>query len=143
MKRFGRYNNDFNNLFECYAKVSPGLVVERSLPSETRQPIDLSAKSPSFPNIKQIKVFVQRHGRGADLSHVIKTSSIHSDDGDGGVIISGSEGDKNFDVVTNKKSAQVKTIDRQGNIENDFVTNIAPRYDSGRGELTIIHVEEL
>lgn len=143
MKRFGRYNNDFNNLFECYAKVSPGLVVERSLPSETRKPVDISSRTLSFPDVKKIKVFIQRHGRGADLAHVIKTNNVDSDDGDGGVIISGTEGERNFNVVTSKSSAQVKVVDRQGNIENDFVTNIAPRFDSERGELTIIHVEEL
>jgi len=143
MKRFGRYNNDFNNLFECYAKVSPGLVAERTLPSETRKPIDLSSREPSYPDVKQVKVFIQRHGRGADLAHVIKAKNIDSDDGDGGVILSGTEGEKIFNIVTNKKSAQVKTIDSQGNIENDFVTNIAPRFDSENKELTIIHVEEL
>ncbi len=143
MKRFGMYNDDFNGLFECYAKVSPGLVVERTLPSETRRTVDLSTKSSSYADIKQVKVFIQRHGRGADLAHVIKTKTVDSDDGDGGVILSGIEGEKNFNITTNKKSAQVKMIDSQGNIENDFVTNIAPRFDDNNKELTIIHVEEL
>ena len=69
--------------------------------------------------------------------------SVDSDDGDGGAILTGSEDDKTFNIVTNKKSAQVKMIDQQGNVENDFVTNISPRFDGSTGELTIIQVEEL
>ena len=45
--------------------------------------------------------------------------------------------------MINKKSAQVKVVDQQGNIENDFVTGIAPRFDEESGELTIIHVNEV
>ena len=144
MKRFGMYDNDFNNLFECYTKVT-GVINEapiRQLPSETRD-TNTSSKGDSFPGLKQIKVFVQKPGRGADLMNMISVSSVDSDDRDGGAVISGNEHDRNFHVSTTKKSAQIKTIDRMGNVENDFVTNIEPRFDPNTGELTIIHVEEL
>lgn len=144
MKRFGMYDNDYNNLFECYNQVA-GVINEapiRQLPSETREQ-STSNKGDSFPGIKQIKVFVQKPGRGADLMNMINVSSVDSDDHEGGAIISGNENDRNFHVSTTKKSAQIKTIDRLGNIENDFVTNIEPRFDPKSGELTIIHVEEL
>jgi hypothetical protein len=143
MKRFGRYDNDFNNLFECYSKVSPGLIVERELPSATREILSDTIGGTSFNGLKNVKVFLQRPGRGADLSHLINLKSVDSDDGDGGAILTGSEDDKTFNIVTNKKSAQVKMIDQQGNVENDFVTNISPRFDGSTGELTIIQVEEL
>lgn len=141
MKRFGMYNNDFNNLFECYAKVNKELVVE-GLPSETRKPVTISTGD-SFPGLKNVKIFIQKPGRGADLSNIINVKSIDSDNGDGGAIISGTEHDKMFHLVTTDKNAQVKTIDKQGALENDFVTTVAPRYDENKGELTIIHIEHL
>lgn len=141
MKRFGRYDNDFNNLFECYQQVN-GMVMERSLPSETRQPTSITTGN-SFPGVKHVKVFIQRPGRGADLTNMINVSRVDSDDGESGAIISGVDGDKTFNIATTKKTAQVKTIDSQGNLENDFVTNVSPRYDADKKELTIIHVEQL
>jgi hypothetical protein len=141
MKRFGRYDNDFNGLFECYRQVN-SLVVERELPSATRQPTSITTGD-SFPGIKTIKVFVQRPGRGADLTNIIDVNRLGSDNGDNGTVISGTEGDKVFDVITTSKGAQIKTYDNENNLENDFVTNIAPRYDSEARELVIIHVEEL
>jgi hypothetical protein len=141
MKRFGKYDNDFNALFECYSQVN-SMVMERQLPSETREPTSISTGD-SFPGIKRVKLFIQKPGRGADLANLINVSRIDSDDGQNGSIISGSEGEKTFNIATTQKTAQVKMIDSQGNIENDFVTTVAPRYDSGSGELTIIHVETL
>jgi len=141
MKRFGRYDNDFNGLFECYRQVN-SLVVERELPSATRQPTSITTGD-SFPGIKTIKVFVQRPGRGADLTNIIDVNRLGSDNGDNGTVISGTEGDKIFNVTTTSKGSQIKTYDNENNLENDFVTNIAPRYDSEARELVIIHVEEL
>lgn len=141
MKRFGMYNNDFNNLFECYAKVNKQLVVE-SLPSETRKATTISTGD-SYPGLKQIKIFIQKPGRGADLTNIINVKSIDSDNGNGGAIISGDENDRTFHLVTTDKNAQVKTIDQQGTLENDFVTNVAPKFDQSKGELSIIHVEHL
>lgn len=142
MKRFGTYDNDFNNLFECYNKVNKNIVVERSLPSETRQPIT-TLTGDSFPGIKHVKIFIQRPGRGADLAHLVNINSIDSDNGESGAILSGTEGEKSFHMSTTDTNAQVKVVDSQGNLENDFVTTIAPKYDSKSGELTIIHVETL
>lgn len=142
MKRFGMYNNDFNNLFECYAKVSPGLVLERDLPSQTRKKVTLSTGD-SFPKIKRVKIFIQRPGRGADLAHTINIKSIDSDNHDGGAFITGTEHDKIFNVITTKTNAQVRVIDTQGNVENEFVTAVQPKYDSNTGELSIIHIETL
>ena len=53
MKRFGRYDNDFNNLFECYSKVSPGLIVERELPSATREVLSDTIGGTSFNGLKK------------------------------------------------------------------------------------------
>lgn len=142
MKRFGRYDNDFNNLFECYSKVNKSFVIERQLPSETRQPIT-TLTGDSYPGIKHVKIFIQRPGRGADLAHLVKINSIDSDNGESGAILSGIEGDKTFHMSTTDTNAQVKVVDSQGNLENDFVTTVAPKYDSGTGELSIIHVETL
>tara|TARA_B100002019_G_scaffold263569_1_gene251727 strand:- start:1592 stop:2020 length:429 start_codon:yes stop_codon:yes gene_type:complete len=142
MKRFGRYDNDFNALFECYNLVNPDVVVERELPSVSRQK-NTTSSGESFPGLKKIKIFVQKPGRGADLMHMIDLKTIDSDDSDGGTVISGKESDKNFHMITTKKSAQIKTVDDQGQLENDFVTNIAPKFDRTSGELTIIHVEHL
>lgn len=144
MKRFGTYESDFANLFECYAQVNKSVVVERDLPSVNRSiNIPTTSKEPSFKGLKFIKIFLQRVGQGADLIHLVKLKSIDSDDGEGSTIITGSEGDDTIQIVVNKSSAQVKVVDSQGNIENDFVTNIAPRFDSENGELTIIHVNEV
>ena len=142
MKRFGKYDGDFAALFECYGKVNSDVVTERELPSMMRRSVSTTGGE-SFPGLKRIKVFIQKPGRGADLMHLIKLNSIDSDDSTGGTILSGSESDKNFHMTTTKKSAQIKTIDDQGQLEDDFVTNVAPKFDRDSGELTIIHVEQL
>jgi hypothetical protein len=144
MKRFGKYEDDFANLFECYAQVNKSIVVERDLPSISRGVnIPTTSKSPSFSGLKFIKIFLQRTGQGADLIHLAKLKSIDSDDGEGSTIITGVEDDDTIQIVVSKKNAQVKVVDSEGNIENDFVTGIAPRFDSESGELTIIHVNEV
>lgn len=144
MKRFGTYESDFANLFECYAQVNKSIVVERDLPSVSRSVnIPTNSKEPSFRGLKFIKIFLQRAGQGADLIHLAKLKSIDSDDGEGSTIITGTENDDTIQIVVNKKSAQVKVVDSQGNIENDFVTSIAPGFDNESGELTIIQVNEV
>ena len=140
MKRFGKYDNDFNNLFECYSKV--GTIVERELPSVSRASMT-SISGDSFPGAKFIKVFIQKTGRGADLAHLAKVASIDSDDGDGGTVLTGHDGDKKLHIITTKKNAQVKTVDDIGNIENDFVTTAPVRYDNDLKEIIIIQVEEV
>ena len=140
MKRFGRYNNDFNGLFECYAKV--GTIVEGELPSSNRNPI-VSSSIESFPGAEFIKVFVQQKGRGADLVHLAKVESIGSDDGDGGTVISGEDGDKTLHISTTNNGVKVTVSDKQGSIENTFVTPTPVRYDNKSKEITIIQVEEV
>jgi len=140
MKRFGRYNSDFTNLFECYSQV--GTVTERKFPS-TSIGIDGASSGISFPGAEFIKVFIQQAGRGADLTHLAKISSIDSDDGDGGSIITGVEGDKQLHIVTTKDNAQVRVVGSAGDIENEFVTITPIRYDDKNKEIVIIQVEEV
>jgi len=140
MKRFGRYNNDFTNLFECYSQV--GTVTERKLPSIERVPTGVSTGN-SFPGAKFIKVFIQRIGRGADLTHLAKIDSIDSDDGNGGAILTGEDGDKQLHITTTKDSTQVRIVDKTGTIENDFITTTPVRYDDKSKEITVIQVEEV
>lgn len=140
MKRFGRYDNDFNGLFECYAKV--GTIVERELPSISREPI-MSKTGDSFPGAKFIKVFVQQKGRGADLVHLAKIDSIGSDDGECGTVITGKDGDKTLHICTIKSGVKVTVSDKEGSIENTFVTPTPARYDNKSKEITVIQVEEV
>lgn len=144
MKRFGTYESDFANLFECYAQVNKSVVMERDLPSISRGiNIPTSKNGSSFKGLKFVKIFIQQTGQGADLIHLAKLKSIDSDDGEGSVIITTIEGDDTIQIVINKDNSQVKVVDSQGNVENDFVTSIAPRFDEDSGELTIIHVNEV
>lgn len=143
MKRFGRYDNDFNNLFECYSQVQPELVQEISLPSLSRSKQTKSTQ-PSYPGLNTIKIFVQQPGRGADLRHMASDCDVMSDDGDGGVILSGKSDQDSIHATITKNDAQIKIVDPvDGHVENEFVTKIKPRYDSAQNELSIIHVEEL
>jgi hypothetical protein len=142
MKRFGYYDNDFNKLFECYERVTGDLVTE-NLPSELRELKQSQNSGTSYPGLDMVKVFHQKRGRGADLIHQIDVSKIESDNGEGGVILSGSDGDKTFDIITNNKNAQVKVYDPTGKLENQFVTSISPRYDTRTNELTIINIDVL
>lgn len=144
MKRFGTYESDFANLFECYAQVNKNIVVERDLPSVSRSVnIPTNEKGSSFKGLKFVKIFLQRTGQGADLIHLAKLKSIDSDDGQGSTIITAQEEEDTIHIVISNKSAQVKVVDTQGNIENEFVTNVAPKFDQDNGELTIIHVNEV
>ena len=59
MKRFGRYDNDFNALFECYSLVNSDVVVERELPSVSRQK-STKISGESFPGLKKVKIFIQK-----------------------------------------------------------------------------------
>ena len=143
MKRFGMYDNDFNSLFECYSKVRPGIIDERTLPSETRDS-NVNKTGKSFPGLKSLKIFIQQPGRGADLRHLLSNLNLMSDDGDGGVVLSGDDGSGRIHASITKRDAQVKIIDpTDGRIENEFITRIQPKFDPERRELSIIHVEEL
>ena len=140
MKRFGMYNDDFTNLFECYSRV--GTVVERELPSVERKAVSVSS-TPSFENASVVKIFIQKPGQGADLAHHAKIISVDSDDGEGGVILTCKEGDKTIQLSTTPESVQVKIVSQSGDIENNFITTLPVRFDSKLGELTVIQVEEV
>jgi hypothetical protein len=144
MKRFGMYNDDFKNMFECYSRVSPEIVAERTLPSMNRKtPPAINPVGHSFPGAKYCKIFIQQPGRGADLRHLGKVNRVESDDGEGNTVISSSEQNITLNVVTTETGAQVRIIDSTGRVENEFVTNIAPRFDNSTKEITIIHIEQL
>lgn len=142
MKRFGYYNNDFNNLFECYAKVTP--IVERELPSVNMQRVTtLNKNGHSYPEAKFCKIFVQRPGGGADLTYFGKISSIDSDDGQGNTVITAKDGDKILNVVTTKSNAQVRVISNTGHVDDEFITSLPARFDSSSKDITIIKIEDL
>lgn len=142
MKRYHLQDSDFTNLYERYCQVSKS-TQEHVVIDVLIQENDTSSSESSYPGIKTVKVFVQRPGQGADLMYLIHVVRVDSDNGSSGAVISG-EGENNlFHITTTDKSAQVKVVDSKGMIENDFVTNIKPKFDSDNKELIIIHVEEL
>ena len=89
MKRFGKYNDEYSSLFETYAAVNPGLYREAYVPIVSEKSLGRS-----FPDLKYVKVFLQKVGRGADLRHLGKVVSIDSDDGEGNTIITAKDNDK-------------------------------------------------
>ena len=142
MKRFGYYNDDFNNLFECYAKVTP--IVERDLPSANMQRIpSLNSSGHSYPEAKFCKVFVQRPGGGADLTYFGKITGIDSDDGQGNTIITAKDGERVLNVITTKSNAQVRVISNTGEVDDEFITSIPARFDPSSKDITIIKIEDL
>jgi hypothetical protein len=143
MKRFGYYNNDLNNLFECYAQVSPELVVEKQLPSYTRQPTTVNRGGISFPGAKFCKVFVQQPSGGADLKYLGRVTSVESDDGEGNTFITSKQGDDTINIITSKQNAQVRVFDNTGAVEDEFTTTLPARYDSNTNEIIIIQTELL
>lgn len=144
MKRFGMYNNDFNNLFECYSKVN-SMIVERELPSVTRGSVNTNAGEQTFPGAKFLKIFTQKPGMGADMTSLGKITSIDSDDGEGGVILTARDGEKTINATISSPSKQchIKIISPAGEIEDDFVTNVDARFDSEQKDITIINIQEL
>lgn len=137
MKRFGRYNNDFMGLYESYSKVQslePGVV---------DLPVTFVNEGNSFPEAETAKVFIQRPAGGADLKYFVDIVGVDSDDGDSGTVISGRDGEKQINIITTKRSVQVRVIDSAGMIEDDFVSSIPPKYDVNNKELTIIQVEQV
>lgn len=133
------YDNDITNLSECYMRVHQPAEMVKDL----YIPVCESNDRVSFPGIRTVKVFIQKPGRGADLTYMINVKRVDSDNGSNGVIISGEDGDNMYHVTTTQDGAQVKVIDSKGMIENDFVTRVKPKFDSASKELIIIQVEEL
>ena len=139
MKRFGKYDSQYTGLFDAYTAVNP-TIKENVYVKPT---LNESGKALSFPGIKFVKIFVQRAGRGADLVHLGKITSVDSDDGQGNTIMSAVDNNKNLHITLANKSAQVKIVDDRGYLENEFVTTTPIRFDGEKKELTIINIEEL
>lgn len=144
MKRFGMYNNDFNNLFECYSQVN-SMIVERELPSITRIPVNTSSGESSFPGAKFIKIFTQKPGMGADMTILGKIDTIDSDDGKGSVILTARDADKtiNATISSPTKQCHIKVISSEGEIEEDFITTVPVRFDPEQKDITIINIQEV
>lgn len=143
MKRFGMYNNDFQNLFECYSRVN-GTISEMQLPSTRRHTIDTTDGEPSFPGARILKIFTMRPGGGADLTHEADEIHIRSDDGSGGVILSATDRDgRTYDISLISKPesrCEVKSYDSTGGGEMSFKTNVPIRYDPVAKDITIINI---
>ena len=88
-------------------------------------------------------MFIQRPAGVADLKYFVDIVGVDSDDGDLGTVISGRDGEKQINIITTKRSVQVRVIDSAGMIEDDFVSSIPPKYDVNNKELTIIQVEQV
>lgn len=148
MKRFGRYTDDMNALYDAYNSCSHNkgkynpvintLILERAPGPGT------------YPGLKYVKIFLQKPGRGASLIHLGNVTEVLSDDGQGNMIITATDHDdpdKILNISIGKVSTSinslVKVIDKTGRIENEFVTTIKPTYSDSKHELTIINIEEL
>ena len=138
MKRFGTYDSKYNSLFKTYEKVNPSLYREAFIPIVQEKSLGVS-----YPDLKYVKIFLQKAGRGADLSHYGKVISIDSDDGKGNTIITAKDDNKILNIIVTSSSAQVKIIDDSGYVENEFITNVKPRYSSEQNELSIINIDDI
>lgn len=141
MKRFGTYESDFANLFECYTRVNTTLV-ERSLPSDVRK-MSTVTTGLSFEDLQVIKIYQAKLSGGGELTHVCKGVSIQSDDGAGNVIISCKNQDKlNVQIVTSDNNTTVRLIYPTGE-ETKFDTSTPLQYDKSSGVLTIINPSDI
>ena len=73
MKRFGMYNDDFSNLFECYSQVNGDTTPELVVPRPT---VGIISEKLTYPGARFVKVFTQKPGRGADLSTLGNIKSV-------------------------------------------------------------------
>ena len=140
MKRFGRYDNDFNGLFECYARVAGDVMNEVTI-HQVREDSKISTGT-TYPGLKFVKIFKQMKGRGADMAYLGKVQSIDSDNGEGGVIMTATEGDQTIHVATTDDNADI-TVSIDGETIEKFKTTTPVRFDSESKELTIIQTEEV
>lgn len=121
MKRFGMYNNDFTSLFECYGQVT-GVISERKLP--TRKSVDPnligSSGGVSFDDVKQLRIQKIQNRRPVEdqisKNYVTNDVSVVSDDGVGGVVLTGETRDGyviHVTVVNSEKAASI-VVTRDG-----------------------------
>lgn len=137
MKRFGMIDSDFSCLSECYQRVyKPVVAPNFNLPV-------VESAGITYPGLERVKIFIQKPGLGADLRHFVKVNNVQSDDGQGGLVLTGVDGDHIFNIIIANNQAQVRMIDDRGEEVNNFITTISPKFDSKQKELIIIQKEEL
>lgn len=135
MKRFGMYNNDFNNLFECYERTHKDVKVATPL-LFTEQ-----ATNPSFPRLQHVKIFIIRPQGGADLTHWGKDVTVDSDNGRGGVVLTCKEDDGTLIHVTTSEDNAEVTVSRGGSVVDQFHTVSPVKFKDD--VLTIIFKQEV
>lgn len=138
MKRYGKYYEQYNGLFDAYQAVRGGGTVLESM-----QVVTPKKNEQTYPGVKYIKIFTQRVGRGADLTHLGRVENVLSDDGKGSTILTAIDNDKTLHIVATNNNTQVKVMDSSGRIEDEFVTNVPTRYDSEKSAMSIINIQEL
>ena len=57
MKRFGRYDNDFNGLFECYARVAGDVMNEVTI--HQVHEASKTSTGTTYPGLRFVKIFKQ------------------------------------------------------------------------------------
>jgi hypothetical protein len=135
MKRYGMYNNDFTNLFECYERTHTDVKLKTPV-FFTEQ-----ATNPSFPGLQHVKIFIIRPQGGADLTHWGKDVTVESDNGQGGVVLTCKEDDGTLiHVTTSEENADV-TVSRGGAVVDQFRTVSPVKFKND--VLTIIFKQEV
>lgn len=138
MKRFGTYNEDFANLFECYAKVNT-MMSEVTLPSLNRKHAPTFNKTPSYDGLKVIKIMQHRPSGGAEFTHACKLLSVDHDDGQGNVILTAEDQNKRkVQITISGNSTIVKFLHSTGSVV-EVQTSIPVMFDETSGELTIVN----
>lgn len=138
MKRYGKYYEQYNGLFDAYQAVrGVNTIVEDT------HVVSPKKNNRSFPGIKFVKIFTQRKGLGADLTHVGKVENVLSDDGVGSTVMTAVDNDKKLQIVATNNNTQVRVVDSSGRVEDEFVTTVPARYDDEKFSMSIINIQEL
>lgn len=149
MKRFGMYNSDFNNLFECYAQVN-SQIVERRLPAGLRKSLtDTTSKQPSFPGINNVfVVMTSPHTKSVPVpAYECDDVVVNSDDGNGTAVITARDENrgKTLNIIVSNQQAYVKVYsgDSGDSPEREFETRDGITWNPSKGDLIIIFDQEL
>ena len=131
-----RYNmcmdGDVTSLSDVYSSIYKPQVTINESANIIEEDID-------FSKVKYIKVYEDGAAGGANLKYKGKVSSIGSDDGCGGVVLTAKDGKKQIDICSSGGSLQVTVIDSSGHEEYSFTTTIQPIHDVEEEELRIIN----
>ena len=131
-----RYNicmdNDVNSLSDVYSNIYKPQVTINESANIIEEDID-------FSKVKYIEVYEDGATGGANLKYKGKVSSIGSDDGCGGVVLTAKDGKKQINICATGGSLQVGVIDSKGHEEYSFTTTIQPIHDVEEEELRIIN----